>query len=331
VAAVAIIVVSWNTRQLLAECLDSIARTTAGMDAETTVVDNASADGSAAMVRERFPAVRLIENPINAGFAPATNQGVAATGAAAVLMLNSDAQLCPGALQTLLARLDASPRAGLVGAELRNHDGTFQFSHARFPTLGRELLVLSGLGRLLYGRWYPSHGPDAAARAAVVDWVGGACLLARRAAFDAVGGFDERYRLYGEELDLAYRMRQAGWEVWYEPAARVLHHGAASTSKLSSIEARLYRARLHFFRAHHGAAAARALAAQMVAFSLGKMAVHGALRAVSRGRYGRRVIGWQALRAALATADEPRGPMGSATGCVKPPDRPAAGAPSAGI
>jgi hypothetical protein len=304
VATVAVIVVNWNTRELLAECLASVAETAGDLDLEIIVVDNGSSDGSPAMVRDRFPAVRLITNPDNAGFGRANNQAIAATAAPYVLMLNSDARLCPGALQRLLERIADAPRAGLVGAQLRDPNGDFQLSHVAFPSLWQEALILSGVGRALYGPWYPSVGPDGAARARVVDWVGGACMLARRAAFDAVGGFDEGYFFYGEEVDLCYALRRAGWEVWYEPAALVIHRVGASAARLAEArEARLYRSRLRFFRKHYGARAARLLAAEMVLFTAPKIAVHGLLRRVSGGRFGRRVISLRALQTALVGVD----------------------------
>lgn len=301
VAAVAVIVVNWNTRELLAECLASVADTAEDIDLETVVVDNGSSDGSSDMVRERFARVRLIANRANLGFAPANNQAIAATATPYVLMLNSDARLCRGALRCLLERLVSAPRAGLVGAQLRDPGGAFQLSHVRFPSLGREVLVLSGLGRLLYGRWYPSFGPDRDAPARVVDWVGGACMLARREALNDVSGFDEGYVLYGEEMDLCYALRRAGWQVWYEPAAVVIHHGGASTARLEEArEARLYRGRMRFFRKHYGVGAARLFAVELCFFTPPKIALHALLRALSGGRVGRRTISLGALRNALA-------------------------------
>jgi len=301
VPTVAIIVVSWNTRELLAECLDSVTETAEGLDVETVVVDNGSADGSPEMVRARFPEVRLIANRDNLGFARANNQGIATTATPFVLMLNSDARLCPGTLSRLLERMSAAPRAGLIGAQLRDPSGAFQLSHVRFPTLWQEALMLTGLGRVLHGPWYPSVAPSADHQARVVDWVGGACLFGRREALDDVGGFDEGYGLYGEELDLCYVLRQAGWEVWYEPAATVIHHKGASTSQLAEArEVKLYRSRLRFFRKHYGAAAARLLAAELYLFTPPKIALHRLLRVVTGGRAGRRIISLRGLREALA-------------------------------
>jgi len=305
VATVDVIVISWNTRELLAECLSSIEASGAGLDIETVVVDNGSLDGSAEMVRTRFPAVRLIANADNRGFAAANNQAIAATDAPYVLMLNSDARLSPDALRTLLARLDAAPRAGVIGAQLRSPSGHFQHSYARFPSFIQETLILSGFGRALRGAWYPSEGPETDRPAAVEGWVGGACMLARRVALEAVGGFDEGYPLYGEETELCYALRRTGWEIWYEPAAVVIHHGGASTKRIADVrEARLYRGRLRFFRKHYGRRAARLLAAEIYAFTVPKIVLHGALRAVSGGRIGRRTLSLHALGAALADRDD---------------------------
>lgn len=303
-ATVAVIVANWNTRDLLAECLASVEETTGTIDVETVVVDNASSDGSPAMVRERFPNVRLIVNRENLGFARANNQAIAATATPYILMLNSDARLGGAALQRLLERVTAEPRAGIVGAQLRFPDGSFQLSHARFPSLGREALILSGLGRVLYGPWYPSAAPGADSGPCVAEWVGGACMLARRSAFEAVGGFDEGYFLYGEEMDLCYRLRAAGWQVWYEPAARVVHHGAASSARMhAALEERLYRGRMQFFRKHYGAAAARMLGAELYLFTPPKIALHAVLRRLSAGRLGRQVISFRTLRATLRATD----------------------------
>lgn len=302
VARIAVIVINWNTRELLAECLDSIAACArAGVaELEVVVVDNGSSDGSAAMVRERFPGVRLIANPDNRGFAAANNQAIAATETPDVLLLNSDARISPAALAALTARLAAAPRAGLIGAQLRSPNGGFQHSHARFPSFAQQALMLTGIGRMLRGPWYPSAGPDVDRAARVVEWVGGACMLARRDALAAVGGFDEGYLLYGEETDLCYALRQAGWEVWYEPAAVVIHHKGASATRLAEArEARLYGGQLRFFAKHYGARAARLLRLELYAILLPKIAVHRALRGMSGGRVGRRTLSLRALRAVL--------------------------------
>ena len=288
---ISIIVPNWNTRELLQDALDSIEATRGALAVETVVVDNASTDGSTEMVRGRGDGVRLVSNPTNLGFARAANLGAASTSGPYLLFLNSDARLMPGALDALGAVAAAQARAALVGAQLRNADGTFQASYAAFPTLGSEFLILSGIGRLLYGPHYPSYGPDDRTGPRTVDWVGGACLLVRRTAFAAVGGFDEGYFMYAEEVDLCARLRSAGWETWYQPAATVVHLGRASTRhRPTTSEAALYRSRVRFFRRHHGAWPATLLAAQIYAFTLVKHVAHGTLRAVTRGHRGRPVV-----------------------------------------
>lgn len=288
---VSVIVVNWNTRDLLARCLTTALAEAGGLSLELIVVDNASRDDSAALVRERFPQAVLIANTDNVGFARANNQGARAARGRYLLLLNSDAFLQPGALPALVALADAQPRAGLIGAQLRNADGTFQASHTPFPTLGREFLILSGLGRKLYGPAYPSAGPDEARGPRVVDYVEGACMLARPDAYAAVGGLDEGYFMYAEDVDLCFALRRAGRPVWYHPGARVTHLGSASSrTRRPEREADLYVSRVRFFRRAYGPRAAGALKAQILAFTALKAALHGTLRAATGGRRGRPVV-----------------------------------------
>jgi hypothetical protein len=297
---VSVIIVNWNTRALLADCLASVAQTAGELTCEVIVVDNASTDGSAAMVRERFPHVRLMANTDNVGFARANNQALAASQGRYRLLFNSDAALLPGALQALVSLAEAQPRAGIVGAHLRNRDGSFQASHSPFPTAWQEFMILSGLGRMLRGRAYPSHGPEEERGPQPVDYVEGACLLVRREAYEQVGGLDEGYFMYAEEVDWCYAMRQRGWQVWYQPAARVLHAGGASSqNRRPQREGDLYRSRVRFFRKHYGDAAARWLKVQILGWTALKSAAHSALRLLSRGRYGRPVVSPRYLVAQL--------------------------------
>lgn len=288
---VSIIILNWNTRDLLADCLDSIAQTAGDLDITIIVLDNASTDGSQAMVQQRFPHVRLIVNQENVGFARANNQGMAVSDGRYALLLNSDALLTPGTLQALVRLADAKPQAGIVGAQLLNPDGSFQASHTPFPSLWREFLILSGVGRALYGRWYPSRGPEEDKGPQIVDYVEGACLLVRREAFEDVGGLDESYFMYAEEVDWCYAMRAKGWQVWYQPAAKVIHLGGGSSrNRRTQREGDLYRSRVRFFRKHYGDRLAELLKWQIYGFCAIKIAVHGLLRLVSGGRYGRPAV-----------------------------------------
>lgn len=307
VTHVTVVIVTWNTRDLTAESVQSVLSNAAGLVSESIVVDNASTDGTAELLARRFPAIRLIRNERNLGFAVANNQGADASASEALLLLNSDARLLPGALPAMLEVLDREPQAAMVGARLVNADGSFQASHSRFPNLVREFLILSGVGRLLLGRRYPSHGPEAERGPQVVDYVEGACLLVRRQVYQDVGGLDAGYFMYSEEVDLCYAVRREGWQVWYQPAAAVVHLGGASSlTRATGREADLYRSRVRFFLKHYGRGRAAILKLMIYTLTIMKQLLHAVLRTVSGGRRGRLVVGWRELRASLREGDGAR-------------------------
>ncbi len=226
---VAIAVVSWNTRELLDACLRSLHADAQAARAEVWVFDNASSDGSPDLVAERHPWVRLIRSSENLGYGRAVNRVAAQTAAAWVAPSNADVEVEPGALQALLDAGAADPGAGAVAPRLVLRDGSTQASVQVFPSPLTALLEASRVhrvsrraaDRLLY-TWDE-------ARPARVPWVAGAFLIVRREAWDAVGGFDESTFLYGEDLDLCWRLGAAGWGTRYEPAAVVHHHESAAT------------------------------------------------------------------------------------------------------
>jgi len=295
-----IIIVNWNTRDLLTPCLQSVYDTTSNLDFEVVVVDNASTDGSQAMVRQQFPHIHLIANRENVGFARANNQAMRVSKGRYALLFNSDALLLANAVQVMISLAEANPQAGIIGAQLLNPDGSFQASHTPFPNLWQEFLILSGAGRMLYGHWYPSRGPQEDQGPQMVDYVEGACMLVRREAFEDVGGLDEGYFMYAEEVDWCYAMREKGWQVWYQPAAKVIHLGGGSSrGRRTQREADLYRSRVQFFRKRYGARAARLLKLQIYGFTAIKIAVHGLLRLVSGGRCGRSVVSLRHLAPVL--------------------------------
>ncbi len=259
--ALSIIIVNWNTRELLAGCLESLersnVRTLERLNVETFVVDNASTDGSADMVRERFPWARLIENCENVGFARANNQALRQATGRYVLLLNSDTAVQPGALETLVRFMDGNARAGACGARLLNSDGSLQPACHPMLTPGREFWRLSFLDRVWPHASYPVHRWDTATPRRV-EVIKGACLLLRREALEQVGALDEAYFMYTEEVDLCYRLAQAGWEVWYVPAAVVTHHGEGSSRQAQeAMYLQLYRSKMRFFRKVGGQGGAR--------------------------------------------------------------------------
>lgn len=286
-----VVIVNWNTRALLAECITAVEREMASIAHDIWVVDNGSTDGSVAMLRRDFASVNVIESQVNLGFAGANNLAMQRSTGRYLLLLNTDAIVRPGAIQSMLLVAEGSPRAGIVGAHLLNPDGTFQASHTHFPTLWQEFLILSTLGRRLLGDRYPSHGAEEDKGSQRVDYVEGACLLVRRAAFEQVGGLDEGYFMYAEEVDWCKRMMVAGWEVWYTPAAQVVHiGGASSANRKTSREADLYRSRVRYFRAYHGGLQAGFLKVMLVSFTGIKQVGHALLRRLTDNRRGRQVV-----------------------------------------
>jgi GT2 family glycosyltransferase len=248
-----ILIVNWNTRDLLAQCLASINAYPPAGAYEVIVVDNGSTDGSIAMVRSTFPDVILIRNIENVGFSRANNQALRVARGGYALLLNSDTVVRPNTFQPLLNVMASQPQAGAVGPTILNPDETFQASYASFPTLLREFLELFGLAKYVWGPFYPSYGPESSRQTRAVDWVGGACLLVRRACWEQVGLLDESIVMYGEEVDWCYRMRQAGWQVVHCPEASVIHYGGQSSISTPTRKyLQLQQGRVTFFRKHRG-------------------------------------------------------------------------------
>lgn len=252
---VAVAVVSFETRELLRDCLRSLA----GEDAEVWVVDNGSADGSPQMVRHEFPSARLVEPGANLGYGPAVNLVAARTQTPWIAAANADVRVRPGALAALLAAGGEFPRVGVVAPRLVHPDGATQHSVHPFPSLRFALGFNAGLpaSGAVHGRFDFERAQD-------VPWALGAFLLIRRAAFEAVGGFDEAQWMYAEDLDLGWRMARAGWRTRYEPAAVVEHVEAAATTAAFGVaerDERRQRATYDWIARRRGAARARAVAA----------------------------------------------------------------------
>lgn len=244
-ALLSVIVVSWNTRDVLRDCLRSVDTWLAAGSYELLVVDNASQDGSPEMVALEFPHARLLRQVHNLGFGAGANVGMAAARGDLFLLLNSDALLVDGSLGELAQALRALPEdIGLLGPRILLPDGRLQASARRFPSLGRLLLSELWLHRclsrpaaaqrLLGHYWDHAHAREA-------DWLVGACLLLRRAVFARTGGFDASIFLYGEEVEWCWRVRAAGYRIVFRPEACVRHLNHRSADRLFGDSGRLDR------------------------------------------------------------------------------------------
>jgi len=246
-----VIIVNWNTKDLLCQCIDSLTQTLKKIDTEVFVVDNGSTDGSVAAVREKVSGVRLIENLVNLGFAKANNQAISLSSREYLLLLNPDTQVKDEAIERMLFFMDAHPEAGVVGAQLLNVDGSKQNSIANFPSLATELLNKSLL-RWLFPDKFPGKETDYPGPVEV-DSVIGACMMARRKALEQVGLLDEEYFLFLEETDWCYRMKKAGWKIYHIPQAEVLHfQGKSAEAEKGKARIEYYRSRYHYFRKNRG-------------------------------------------------------------------------------
>jgi N-acetylglucosaminyl-diphospho-decaprenol L-rhamnosyltransferase len=266
VPEVSTIVVTYNALPWVAQALESVPGT------ERIVVDHGSTDGTLELVRERFPEATVIEQE-NKGFGAGNNAGMRVASGEWFLLLNSDAWLEPGALDALVAFAEAHPEAAVVGPRLRNPDGTLQRSVRGFPSVWRiatEYLFLRKLAprsRALNAFYAGGFDHDEPRQA---DFLMAAVLLVRRAAVEAVGGFDERYFMFSEETDWCYRFREAGWKVWFFPGAEAVHVGGATTTQnWGPMFREQVRGHLRFLSDHHGESEAeRARKLMLVALTL---------------------------------------------------------------
>jgi GT2 family glycosyltransferase len=261
---VSFVIVSFNTREVLRECLQTLEREAGDIPYETFVVDNASGDESAAMVERDFPRMKVLRSQVNLGFAAANNQAFPLAQGRYVVLLNSDAFLHPHALARAVAHMDADPRAGAGGARLLGRDGSWQPSARMFPSLLNDVLTLSGLAARFprsrfFGRMDRTWAD--AEVAAGVDWVPGAFVIIRREVLERVGYFDERFFLYYEEVDLCRRIKKAGYAVHYWPDVVVVHLGGESSKTVKRLtmssagsQLTLWRMRsaLLYYYKHHG-------------------------------------------------------------------------------
>jgi GT2 family glycosyltransferase len=253
---ISIVIVNWNTRDILRNCLVSVYAQTKGVAFEVIVVDNASMDQSADMVRTEFPEVVLVQNEANRGFAAANNQGMAIARGRYVLLLNSDTIVLYDAIAQVMRFADSQPKAAAVGCRVLNLDKTLQATCFMFPSILNMVLSSTHLYKLFgrsrfFGRermtWWDRNDVRE------VDVVTGCFMLVRREAIEQVGVMDERFFMYGEETDWCYRFKQAGWKVMFTPAGTIIHLGGQSSKPVKgAMLVQLRMSILQFMKKHHG-------------------------------------------------------------------------------
>jgi GT2 family glycosyltransferase/peptidoglycan/xylan/chitin deacetylase (PgdA/CDA1 family) len=253
---VSIIIVNWNTRHLLEDCLSSVYKYPSRLEFEVVVIDNASEDDSTQMVRREFPDVKLIVNNTNKGYAAACNQGIRSGNSRYVLLLNSDVVVCEGAIDSIVRYADSRPDTAVVGCQVWQDSQTIQLTCFRYPSLANLLLRTFGLSRafeknrILGREWMRWWHRDSEKQ---VDVVSGMFMLVRRTAIDQVGLMDEDYFFYGEEMDWCYRFSKAGWKIMFWPGAKAIHvNGGGQSSKKTPINmfVQEQKSKLIFFKKH---------------------------------------------------------------------------------
>jgi len=309
-----IVIVSYNVRDLLADCLRSIASSIsvnpAGMGApsgdglaiEVIVVDSASTDSTPSMIRKLFPWARLIALNENVGFSRGNNIGIEAAGGRRLLLINPDTIVEGNALANLCSCLDTHPEVGLVGPQLLNADGTVQSSRRRFPTL---------LTAFFESTWLQPFAPPSILRSyygmdkrddeiASVDWVTGAAMLVRKEVIEQVGGLDERFFMYSEELDWQRRIKRAGWDVVYYPEAKVTHFGGKSSEQAeAATHIAFQRSKFLYFRKYHGVVPAFVLRMFLLASYTFQLVIEASKAVVGHKRplrMARIRVYWQAIQ-----------------------------------
>ncbi len=301
-----VIILSWNVRDLLRKCLASLPQHTPEM--EVIVVDAGSADGSADLVREEFPGVRLLAQAENLGYSRGNNLGLKAASGRYLLVLNPDTEVMGDALAQMTAYMEAHPRVGLLGPQLVSADGAIQSTRRRFPALATAFFESTWLQplapRSLLKHYYAQDLPDDAI--SEVDWVMGAALMVRREAYEQVGGFDEGYFMYSEEVDWCRRLKAAGWQVVYFPAARIIHHAGRSSGQVpAATHIRFNASKVRYFRKYHGALAGETLRLFLLGnflFQLGLEAAKWLAGSRRPLRAARVAAYWQVLRSGLVSA-----------------------------
>lgn len=250
------ILVNYHSLEPLLGSLPALTADADGIEHEILIVDNSPGDGTAEAIRTRFPRILWLTNDENVGFARGVNRGIAASRGEFILLLNPDCELRPGALAALLAHMDSHPRCALAGPLLEYPDGRLQYSARHYPSAAALLFNRYSLLTRLFpnNRWsrrYLMSDWDHRSERDV-DWVSGACLLARRSAVNEVGPLDPEFFMFNEDVDWARRMSQAGWKITFVPAARAMHRVGASRRRVApKVIVERHRGMVHYYRKHH--------------------------------------------------------------------------------
>jgi len=251
-----VILVHYRSPHALFECLRTLGPELAPLAHEIVVIDNASRDDTPRALAARAPQVAVLANAENVGYARAVNQGIAATSGEHVLVMNPDCEVKPGAIRALLDYLRAHPRVAIAGPRIENPDGSLEYSARAFPDhltflFNRYSLLTRAFPNNRWSRRYLMTDWDHAS-AREVDWLSGACLMVRRAAIAAVGGMDEAFFMFNEDVDWCRRMRLAGWSNAYVPRAVIMHHVGASKGRVAPrVIVSRHAGMIHYFRKHH--------------------------------------------------------------------------------
>ena len=294
-----IVIVNWNTREMLRDCLESVRSQIHGVQAQVIVIDNASKDGSVAMVAEKFPEVRLIANLENRGFAAANNQGFDGVSGRHVLLLNSDTIVHGDVLKRSVEYLDTHADVGMMGCKVLNTDGSTQMTCSRFPTFSNLLMQTLGVNRL---------GGRFSGRYQMLDWardserdvevVSGCYLMVRASVIEEIGYLDEAFFCYGEETDWCRRCQNAGWQLKFAPVGEITHFGSGSTRSLNHVrDLMLSEGTVRLHQKHGGRFAASAMWLLLFVFN-GIRSVFWTLRnafrpasaSKTRARHFRRIV-----------------------------------------
>jgi len=308
-----IVIVSWNVADLLADCLDSIFDNSfvANLPAEkhirheVIVVDSASSDQTVAMLQTHYPQVNLLAQTENVGFTRGNNIGLQAATGRHLLLLNPDTLVLGDALAEMVRYMDANPDIGIIGPHTLNTDGTIQSTRRRFPSVKLAYYESTWLQpyapKDLLDHYYMNDTP--AAGTVDVDWVQGSALMMRHEVYDDIGGMDEGFVMYSEELDLCHRAKNAGWRVVFLATAQIIHHGGKSSEQASARKHILFQqSKIRYFRKYYGERVARRLRRFLMVNYVWQLSVESAKWLVGHKRDMRRdriSAYWQVLRSGL--------------------------------